>query len=219
MGSHTLGACRVRKSLLDYVAIMSSALLDPSGLADMDVVKILGYGVLGLGFLLALLAYRLLSKEQGKQAPSPDAFRAIYVFMGFSLVLCILGLVSQFFDGRQTEQQTGQKSDAFIGTIANDATQFSVASALQPYPETGYSGDADKLEALMQEFLAHALLHPDVSFVSTRPFYLAMDQAVNGFEQRAQQNLHNDPNLQWHSHDSPEWFRTHMHELRAEHES
>jgi hypothetical protein len=195
--------------------VIVDALLDPSGLPDIDVVKILGYGVLGLGFLLALLAYRLLSKEQGKPTPSTDAFRAIYVFMGFSLALCVLGLVSQFFDG----QAAGQKSDAFIGTIANDATQFSVASAVQPYPETGYPNDADELEALIQEFLAHALLHPDASFVSTRPFYLAMEQAVSGFEQRAQQNLHNDPSLQWHSHDSPEWFRAHLHELRAEHES
>jgi hypothetical protein len=199
------------------------ALLDSSGWAGIDVVKILGYGVLGLGFLLALLAYRLLSKEQGKQTPHPDAFRAIYVFMGFSLALCILGLVSQFFDGQAAGQKdgqaAGQKSDAFMGTVANDATQLSVASAVQPYPEMGYPNDADKLEALMQEFLAHALLHPDVSFVSTRPFYLAMDQAVNGFEQRAQQNIHNDPNLQWHSHDSPEWFRTHLNELRADHES
>ena len=194
---------------------MVDALLDSSALADLDVVKILGYGVLGLGFLLALLAYRLLSKEQGKETPSPDTFRAIYVFMGFSLALCVLGLVSQFFDG----QPAAQKSDTFISTIANDATQFSVASAAQPYPETGYPNDADKLEALVQEFLAHALLHSDVSFASTRPFYLAMDQAINGFEQRAQQNIPNDPNLQWHAHGSPEWFRTHLRELRAEHES
>ena len=131
--------CRVRKSLLDCVTMMVDALLDSSSWASIDVVKILGYGVLGLGFLLALLAYHLLSKEQGKQTPRPDAFRAIYVFMGFSLVLCILGLVSQFFDaqaaGQKDGQAAGQKSDAFMGTVANDATQFSVASAVQPYPE------------------------------------------------------------------------------------
>lgn len=191
---------------------------------DMDIVKILGYGVSGLGFLLAFLAYRLLSQAQRNPSPSSHVFRAIYVFMAFSFALCILGLASQFFNGRATSGHPDvpvSHPDDFIPSVTSDATKFSNESAMRPYPDTGYPNDADKLEALIQEFLANALLHPDIPFDAARPFYQAMDQAVTGFEMRAQSNIQpaNDNSFSWHTHDSPEWFRTHLHELRAEHES
>ncbi|HWZ84125.1 MAG TPA: hypothetical protein VNW47_15965 [Terriglobales bacterium] len=193
--------------------------LDTAGMAGIDVVKILGYGVLGLGFLLALLAYRLLSKEQGRQTPSPDALHGIYVFMGFSLALCILGLVSQFFDRQPAEQ----KSDSIIGMEIADAVQFASLPAKQPYLRKGYSNDLDGLEALIQEFLLHLSLHPDTSFETSKPFYAAMDSAVDGLKDRAQANIHRadmqtDVDFKWHTNDSPEWFRTHLHELRTEHQ-
>jgi hypothetical protein len=52
-----------------------------------DVSKVLSYGVTGLGFLLAFLAYRLLVK--GNRGAS------IYSFMIFSLLLCGVGLASE----------------------------------------------------------------------------------------------------------------------------
>jgi hypothetical protein len=70
-----------------------------------DVVKILGLGVIGLGFLLALLAYRLLSKIQSQPNPKRSVLRSIYFFMGFSIVLCGIGFASQVFDQRRSEEQ------------------------------------------------------------------------------------------------------------------
>ena len=46
----------------------------------MDVVSILSLGAIGLGFLLAYLAYRLLAGGQTNE-------RTIYVFMVFCLTL------------------------------------------------------------------------------------------------------------------------------------
>ncbi len=61
-----------------------------------DVVKILAYGVVGLGFLLALLAHNLLVSEGKKDTPSQEMLRAIRTYMVFSIILCIIGLGSQF---------------------------------------------------------------------------------------------------------------------------
>jgi hypothetical protein len=63
----------------------------------LDVYAILGYGVAGLGFLLAVLAYMLLRNEQHNPEPRPSMLRSIGFFMGFSVVLCVLGLIAQFF--------------------------------------------------------------------------------------------------------------------------
>lgn len=56
-----------------------------------DVVKILGYGVIGLGFLLAFMAYRLLSAEQRKPKPTDRMLKAIREYMYFSIAITILG--------------------------------------------------------------------------------------------------------------------------------
>ncbi|UWQ95478.1 hypothetical protein K3728_17685 [Rhodobacteraceae bacterium M385] len=55
----------------------------------MNVLSILGYGAIGLGFLLAFLAYRLLSTERTNNQP-------LYVFMAFCLVLFFGGVWLQF---------------------------------------------------------------------------------------------------------------------------
>lgn len=59
--------------------------------------QFLAYGAIGLGLALAILAYRLLSKEQERpgNARAP-VLRAIYVFMAFSLVLVGGGLVKEY---------------------------------------------------------------------------------------------------------------------------
>ncbi len=64
-------------------------------LADLNVVSILQMGVTGLGFLLALLAYWLLSKEQRQDKPRPSILQSVRVFMAFSFSLCLIGLVPQ----------------------------------------------------------------------------------------------------------------------------
>lgn len=58
--------------------------------SNFSIPEILNYGIIGLGFLLAFLSYRLLVKEQAIEQPRTRILKAIYVFMSFSL--CILGL-------------------------------------------------------------------------------------------------------------------------------
>ncbi|MFA0960668.1 peptidoglycan-binding protein [Roseivirga sp. BDSF3-8] len=62
---------------------------------DLPVVDILGMGTAGLGFLLAFLSFRMLTKEQGRDMVRQPMLFAIYIFMIFSIALCGFGLVSQ----------------------------------------------------------------------------------------------------------------------------
>ncbi len=63
-----------------------------------DLLAILQIGVIGLGFLLAVLAYHLLTKEQKQSTPRPDFLKSIYNFMCFSVVLCVIGIAAQLID-------------------------------------------------------------------------------------------------------------------------
>ena len=60
-----------------------------------DPTAILSYGVIGLGFLLALLAYLLLLREQRAKQPRPSILVAINRFMIFAVALAGLGLTSE----------------------------------------------------------------------------------------------------------------------------
>src|SRR4051794_16451161 len=68
-------------------------------LHDLSAYNILSYGVIGLGFLLAFLAYRLLGNEQRKPQASKSILVSIHVFMIFSILLCVLGFASEYFRG------------------------------------------------------------------------------------------------------------------------
>ncbi len=63
---------------------------------NVNPYDILGYGVIGLGFLLALLAFRLLAQEQ-KREPRSSIIKATYTFMAFSVVLCVIGFAAQVY--------------------------------------------------------------------------------------------------------------------------
>lgn len=65
----------------------------------LNAFEILSYGVIGLGFLLAVLAYILLLKEQKLAEPRQSMLNAINRFMLFSVVLCSIGIVSELLKG------------------------------------------------------------------------------------------------------------------------
>ncbi|MFQ5770843.1 MAG: hypothetical protein ACE5HX_09925, partial [bacterium] len=89
-----------------------------------NVVEILGYGVIGLGFLLAFLAYRLLGKEQNKDKPRPALIRAIYVFMAFSVVLSLIGFASEFFEKENTSIEKAIDSFAFLKGVEKEVAKL-----------------------------------------------------------------------------------------------
>ena len=82
-------------------------------MGKLNIVEILRIGVIGLGFLLAVLAYRLLTNEQKREEIRPSLIKATYVFMFFSIILSIIGLGSeflkhQFYEGKPDRKTAGE---------------------------------------------------------------------------------------------------------------
>ncbi len=63
----------------------------------MNPYEILSLGSIGLGFLLAVMAFRLLTQEQRLRDPRPSILRSTYSFMGFSLILCGMGFTGEIW--------------------------------------------------------------------------------------------------------------------------
>jgi hypothetical protein len=57
----------------------------------MNITSILGFGAIGLGFLLALFAYRLLAKGVTRERP-------FYIYLAFCLALLGVGAALQYSD-------------------------------------------------------------------------------------------------------------------------
>lgn len=74
-------------------------------MTNVDALEILKLGVIGLGFLLAALAFHLLRIEQGRPEPRPSILSSVKLFMAFSLVLCAIGLVAQLYPDVNTSKQ------------------------------------------------------------------------------------------------------------------
>lgn len=62
---------------------------------NLDVVQILHLSAIDLGFLLALMSYRLLAKEQATKVPRADILNAIKMYMGFAVILVVLATAGE----------------------------------------------------------------------------------------------------------------------------
>ncbi len=86
-------------------------------LKNIDIVQVLSLGAIGLGFFLAIFAYRLLAREQKNAVARSSILKATYVYMGFSLLLVILGMVGRYLDRYSAYAPNSQDisllSDAF----------------------------------------------------------------------------------------------------------
>lgn len=65
--------------------------------SDPDVLEILRLGIIGLAFILALLAYRLLRAEQARPDVRRPMLFASLGFMCFSVILCALLIIEKLY--------------------------------------------------------------------------------------------------------------------------
>lgn len=78
----------------------------------MPIVDILRVGLSGLCFLLAVLAYRLIGKEQERDGlPRKGIFTAIYVFMGINILAATLCAVAGYLSS-----DTNESGEAYLHT-------------------------------------------------------------------------------------------------------
>lgn len=60
-----------------------------------DIPEILKFGIIGLGTIMAVLAFSLLKREQTRSGERPQMIKAIYVFMAFAIILTLIGLFGE----------------------------------------------------------------------------------------------------------------------------
>jgi hypothetical protein len=92
------------------------------------LLEALQYGMIGFGAILAILAYVLLYREQRKNPPRSKMLQAIYVFMGFAIVLALVGFASEYIEngpGRKAWEGTWDSQTPFISSIRIKFTQTS----------------------------------------------------------------------------------------------
>jgi hypothetical protein len=88
----------------------------------MDIVAILGVGAIGLGLLLALLAYRLLAEPNGRERP-------IYIFMVSCLVLLGVGTALLYSNNLQKKALEQKTTDYDTLKAQYDSTAKHLATA------------------------------------------------------------------------------------------
>lgn len=62
-------------------------------MAKIDVLEILRLGAIGLGFLLAWMAYRLLAVEMKAKTPRPEILKSIREYMVFAIAIVLLAIL------------------------------------------------------------------------------------------------------------------------------
>ena len=78
----------------------------------MDIVEILKIGLPGLVFLLSLLSYRLLAKEQNKKEASVNILTNIKHFMHVNIFLAILTVSAPIAESFYDEKNSGNTFSA-----------------------------------------------------------------------------------------------------------
>jgi hypothetical protein len=87
---------RVLAVLIVFASSIGGCASEPVSFTPIDAKQVLSYGVMGLGFLLAAMAFLLLVHQKLSSADSKSKERALYGFMLFSIALVGFGLASQW---------------------------------------------------------------------------------------------------------------------------
>ncbi|SEM17409.1 hypothetical protein [Halomonas daqiaonensis] len=93
----------------------------------LNFVELLSYGAIGLGCILAILAYLLLREEQRQSKPRKPILNSIYVFMGFSLALSVFGFGTEVWkDSNKVMELQGEISmrEETIESLRDEAKEL-----------------------------------------------------------------------------------------------
>jgi hypothetical protein len=113
----------------------------------LELTEALKYGLIGLGAILAILSFFLITKEQNKPEPRKQILNSVYMFMGFSVVLLLMGLVGETqknanHNGRTMKVASGFEVGALNGEWHVNASDTPVGNNPDfKVPEYHYSGN------------------------------------------------------------------------------
>ena len=108
---------------------------------NLNVLEILKLGAIGLGFLLALLSYRLLVKEQSQTEPRESILKAVRTYMIFALTLVLIASIGEFVNPKKTSTT---EDDDF--NFEDYVSSMRIKHENGQTPENFISGSLDNLE-------------------------------------------------------------------------
>lgn len=108
---------------------------------NLNVLEILKLGAIGLGFLLALLSYRLLVKEQSQTKPREAILNAVRTYMIFAITLVLIASIGEFVNPNKSSRVT---VDDF--NFEDYVSSMRIKHESGQTPENFISGNLDNLE-------------------------------------------------------------------------
>jgi hypothetical protein len=94
---------------------------------NLPIIEILKVGLPGLVFLLSMLSFRLLSKEQDKKTPSTKILSSIKLFMYVNVGLAVLTLASPFVDSSKRVNDINKVRSLKVGLAEQQNIEAGVA--------------------------------------------------------------------------------------------
>jgi hypothetical protein len=149
---------------------------------NLDVTRILSLGTIGLGFLLAFLAFRLLTQEQSKDRPREGILRATNRFMIFSLALCVIGLSSELYRASRPAPAASQQSTQPQGPGFFTLDSSEQSGAIQAAEAFLQKLDGDDLRGAYN--ISSPLVQATLTFDNFKSQMSMMRQAVGSFKER-----------------------------------
>ena len=84
------------------------------------IVQILQIGIVGLAFLLAYMAFRVLKSESDKPTPSKEVLSATSKYMTFALLLSLIAVGGQGLTAYLKQSESQQRSCLLYTSDAAD---------------------------------------------------------------------------------------------------
>ena len=112
-----------------------------------NLPETLKYGIIGFGAIMGILAFLLLTREQKKKIPSQKMLTSIYVYMGFSIILLFIGLLSDSLKYKENQLtkvvdfKSGFSKDALNGTFTVIGNDVDFPSEAFKTPRHKYGGE------------------------------------------------------------------------------
>ncbi len=149
----------------------------------MNIVEILRLGAVGLVFLLAALAFRLLLKEQAREHPRELILRSVRTFMIFAVILALIGTSPEVLPLLVGSRQTAGKTENAAKTPGDAVSRLSGVSVMIAYLPSRLS-DAVKVQDRLSKYGARVTMIAQTNPppASNRAMYFRPENRQAAFE-------------------------------------
>lgn len=178
----------------------------------MNFLEFLNYGAIGITLALAILSYRLLSKEQDQPQVREPMLGSIRNYMAFTLIIAVLFAITEFIAPLFSKDKTAEKVDnLWANHVFTDEVKDSSFTLDQKiaqighllktnnsFPDPGHGPiDASKVCEVIQDSLDH--YKNELALCNNGGFYKQIDllsETIDGYVKKGEGrsiNINHEP--------------------------